>query len=781
MKKNFTSVLILFSFLFLKTNIVAAQINTQDSLALVDFYNSTNGRHWFNHLNWLTASPVSTWFGVIVVNNRVSEITLVGDNLTGSLPAALGNLTKMVRLTLIGNYASLTGSIPPELGNLKNLYYLDLQANYLSGSIPPELGNLDNINYLNLRNNKLSGNIPPELGNLKKLTDLELQTNRLSGNIPSALSKLESLTVLGLFENRLSGNIPSELGKLISLEALGLANNKLSGSIPATLNNLTKLFLLELNNNQFTFAGMGQIAKTFSFAVYSPQASIPLYKNDNTLSVSVGSIPSHNTYKWYKGSTLVATINGDSTFQPTQNGNYSVTVTNSVATALTLYSDTIYVKTTINKNDSLALVDLYNSTGGPHWVDNTNWLTAAPVSTWYGITADGNRVTKIFLDRNNLVGKLPASLGNLTKLTDLSISYCGLKGNIPSSFGNLINLENLNFSYTYLSGSIPASLGNLTGLTSLTLRSGKLTGSIPVTISNLVNLINLNFEDNRLSGIIPAELGNLTKLQYLDLAGNKLSGNIPASFGNFTNLVDLFLLVNNLSGSIPAELGNLKRLQYLDLAVNNLSGTIPYSLTRLAHLSGLDLERNSFTFAGMGSIARAFPFAFYSPQANIALHKNGNVLSVSVGSVLQNNTYKWYKGSKLIATINGDSTFTPTQNGNYSVAVTNSVATQLTLYSDTVYYNAPGNLITSKLNNHSSISIYPNPAKSFTTLLFNADGKYVITVADITGRILQTKTGIAIKGSNIIQLDVSKYVSGIYSVTITDKNNRKQTIRLNKE
>jgi len=31
--------------------------------------------------------------------------------------------------------------------------------------------------------------------------------------------------------------------------------------------------------------------------------------------------------------------------------------------------------------DSLALVALYNSTDGPNWTDNTNWLTA-PVSQW---------------------------------------------------------------------------------------------------------------------------------------------------------------------------------------------------------------------------------------------------------------------------------------------------------------------------------------------------------------------------------------------------------------
>jgi len=40
-----------------------AQVNVQDSLALVDLYNSTNGPNWSNHTNWLTKAPVSTWYG----------------------------------------------------------------------------------------------------------------------------------------------------------------------------------------------------------------------------------------------------------------------------------------------------------------------------------------------------------------------------------------------------------------------------------------------------------------------------------------------------------------------------------------------------------------------------------------------------------------------------------------------------------------------------------------------------------------------------------------------
>ena len=41
-----------------------AQVNVQDSLALVDLYNSTDGSHWKQNKNWLTSNPVKTWYGI---------------------------------------------------------------------------------------------------------------------------------------------------------------------------------------------------------------------------------------------------------------------------------------------------------------------------------------------------------------------------------------------------------------------------------------------------------------------------------------------------------------------------------------------------------------------------------------------------------------------------------------------------------------------------------------------------------------------------------------------
>ena len=152
-----------------------AQVNVQDSLGLVDLYNSTEGLNWVDHTNWLTKNPVSTWYGITVTNGRVIQINLYSNNLTGSIPSSLSNLVNLTIFGLGDNH--LTGSIPSSLGNLKPLYDLELDNNQLRGSIPSSLGNLSHLYILVLKHNQLSGNIPLSFGNLLSTNYLLLSDN----------------------------------------------------------------------------------------------------------------------------------------------------------------------------------------------------------------------------------------------------------------------------------------------------------------------------------------------------------------------------------------------------------------------------------------------------------------------------------------------------------------------------------------------------------------------------------------------------------------------------
>ncbi|MCK4344242.1 MAG: SBBP repeat-containing protein, partial [Bacteroidales bacterium] len=272
-----------------------------DSLALVALYDSTNGAGWINSSNWLLGN-VSTWYGINFSGNRVTEISLSNNNLTGTIPTEIGNLINLTSLIL--NVNELSGSIPSEIGNLINLSQLVLSSNQLSCSIPSEIGNLTNLAYL------------------------------------------------GLNYNQLSGSIPTEIGSLTNLTSLGLSNNQFKDLSDLSL--LTSLEYLYIQNNQFTFKdiepNIGVASTTFA---YAPQDSVgeiidtTVYIGTSfTMSVSTGGTSSQ--YQWKKDGTNFGTISGDSTytFSPvvtSDSGTYTCEITNTVATELTLYSRPINV------------------------------------------------------------------------------------------------------------------------------------------------------------------------------------------------------------------------------------------------------------------------------------------------------------------------------------------------------------------------------------------------------------------------------------------------------
>ncbi len=141
-------------------------------------------------LNWSYATPVGSWQGVSVGKyGQVIALRLQDMNLTGRIPAELGELSQLESLRLDGN--RLTGPIPPELAKLTRLRMLSLDGNRLSGSIPPELANLLNLELLSLADNRLTGFTPPELAGIEHLS-LAVAGNDLHGCLPWELRRLPS-------------------------------------------------------------------------------------------------------------------------------------------------------------------------------------------------------------------------------------------------------------------------------------------------------------------------------------------------------------------------------------------------------------------------------------------------------------------------------------------------------------------------------------------------------------------------------------------------------------
>ena len=258
----------------------------------------------------------------------------------------------------------------------------------------------------------------------------------------------------------------------------------------------------------------------------------------------------------------------------------------------------------IPKIECEALVELYNSTDGPNWVCNTNWLVTNTPSNWCHVWLQGSHVLYLFLDANSLSGSIPPELSNLTYLNQLTMTFNQLTGNIPPGIFNLPGLTYLRVGNNQLTGQIPPEIGNLTYLENLDLSNNQFTGNIPVELGSLAYLHFLYLDHNELMGNI-FEPSNLTHLVELYLQDNHLAGVIPAGFGSLTDLLTLDLGYNFFDGSIPPELGNLTNLRILRLNNNDLEGTVPGTLVNLTQLvdpgmaydggDGLSLDDNHLT------------------------------------------------------------------------------------------------------------------------------------------------------------------------------------------
>jgi len=114
-----------------------AAIPQHEREALIALYNSTNGAGWTNNTGWLGAPGTECgWFGVTCdpTETAVIYISLGSNQLSGSIPVELGNLSSLEWLYLHSN--QLSGSIPAELGNKPRRYGRDgdLKADQSGGS-----------------------------------------------------------------------------------------------------------------------------------------------------------------------------------------------------------------------------------------------------------------------------------------------------------------------------------------------------------------------------------------------------------------------------------------------------------------------------------------------------------------------------------------------------------------------------------------------------------------------------------------------------------------------
>ena len=300
-----------------------------DSLALVALYNATDGPNW--NITWDLNEPVENWYGVKLnddccvseidmgSSNELMNLGFSNNNLVGTIPDEIGDLTNLNVLDLSSNFLtgeviskitslinletlnlfnnSFDGSVPDEISDLTNLTFLDLGLNSFTGEVFPKIINLVSLETILLTSNLFTGTISSDIENLQELEVISFSDNAIEGEIPSTVGNLSNLRIFFGSINNLVGELPIEFGQLSNLEQISAWGNQFSGTIPAEFGNISNLSFLNLNRNNLGGEipeSLGQITQLtrLGLAFNQLEGSIPVgfellsgaILNDNNLS-----------------------------------------------------------------------------------------------------------------------------------------------------------------------------------------------------------------------------------------------------------------------------------------------------------------------------------------------------------------------------------------------------------------------------------------------------------------------------------------------------------------
>lgn len=613
-----------------------SQTNTSDSLALVALYNSTNGPSWTNSNNWLAGS-VDTWHGVTVSGGRVVSLDLSddgtlsynGNNLVGTIPEDVGNLSELTFLSMAGN--ALTGTLPTTLGNLTSVQYMYLSTNSLSGSIPPELGNMTSLTALTLFDNQLTGSVPAELADATALNLLYIGDNSLSGTLPSALGNLDMIK-FDVRNNLLSGTIPSSFSNWINVEEFGLFGNDFEGPIPSGIG--ASLIFFDISSNAFSelptitapSATTFNVSNNhFTFEDLEPNVSVitlntgqKAFGNEQFLYTDIGAdtilspplpgVGTSDSYYWERDGVVISGATESTltltNLQASDGGEYVLYVTNSQFPGLTLNSEPL----------NLWVGPLGDSCEGAIEATlGTNTTASAPRWFFYSpsvsyekvlISSLGSGVDTYLRVYSSCGGGLlaehddidyptyPESEAELILSDEDTILIEWVDQYSTNGFDWTITTET--FSTTNASDSLAlVALYNSTDGPNWYNNDHWLSGPVETWYGVRIEsgrITELQLSGNNLGGSLPDEIGNLEQLQRLNLNTNGITGAVPESIGNLINL-EVLGLTNPIS-SLPESLGELNSLWGFNMA-NSLVTTIPDGLWSLPNLYDVRLVGNA--------------------------------------------------------------------------------------------------------------------------------------------------------------------------------------------
>jgi hypothetical protein len=657
--------------------------------ALIAFYNATGGDNWVNNTNWNTSAPVRTWFGI-----TTSTTDIFGQTYTDGL--------EHVQSLSFLQFNNIAGSLPSELANLTKLAGMNFINNPLNGTIPDYIYDYPQLVFFRIQNSEMSGTISPNIQNATNLRSLLIDGNNFSGPIPD-LTNLPSFDRFLFIQN--------------NAFQFGDFENQFS-TYQSTIDNFSYTPQKPLSPKPNIIASNGDII-SIPAEISGSQNNYEWYKRTSVFGIDLVSTEE----------TL------DFVFDDASEGTYFLSVTSNLVPNLMLTTPDFSIgQDPTTSPDYATLIDFYNSTGGPNWTDaaTNNWNTNTPLSTWSGVTLNENgNVTSIIRFSNGLEGSIPSSMTNLEQLESINISGNNLSADIPD-FGSMANIESLdlvrndfsiadfetnfesnstisNFRFAFQNlRDAPIEIEPITG-EDYEFSMSEVAGTdvqyqwyreIPFLIgtdalgdlvtdasSNTISFTNFEADDFstyfcaatsslipdlvirretiKLNGPVSQQEKDALAAFYNALDGDNWGDGVNTNWlsdvpvrewanvvvtGNKVTALNFF--GGNLVGELPEELGNLSNLVYLEFSiVPNLTGSLPESFTGLSNLQRIRIQGAGMTGAvlpeDIGNLIKlkeilivfsGFTGTIPSSIGNLSdllrLDMNGNVLGINPPNTL---------------------------------------------------------------------------------------------------------------------------------------------------